>query len=203
MPSMSLPRAITGLPDPQVAMKAVGMPATPSSTVKPFLRRMSTTYRCVSVSWNPSSPKLKIESTICWVCSFIFSTSAAASSLSRVVRASSDGMASGGACGDDSCANGRDTALAANTTAPKTLRFTSHPSGLAKLGFTVGYTVQVMHCVAHGDERRSTRHHITPGAIVARAGAAVGEADRPVSDEVRRDVRAVRTLSLAERSPAD
>ena len=36
MPSMSEPSAITGLPLPHVAMNAVGMPATPSSTVKPF-----------------------------------------------------------------------------------------------------------------------------------------------------------------------
>ena len=43
IPSMSLPRAITGFPDPQLAMNAVGMPATPSSTVNPFFRRMSTT----------------------------------------------------------------------------------------------------------------------------------------------------------------
>ncbi len=42
MPSMSEPRAMTGLPLPQVAMKAVGMPAMPSWTVKPFFRRMST-----------------------------------------------------------------------------------------------------------------------------------------------------------------
>ena len=38
---MSEPSAITGLPDPQVAMNAVGMPAIPSSTVKPFFSRMS------------------------------------------------------------------------------------------------------------------------------------------------------------------
>ena len=43
MPSMSLPSAITGFPDPQLAMKAVGMPAMPSCTVKPFFFRMSTT----------------------------------------------------------------------------------------------------------------------------------------------------------------
>ena len=33
---MSEPSAITGLPDPHVAIHAVGMPATPSSIVKPF-----------------------------------------------------------------------------------------------------------------------------------------------------------------------
>ena len=36
MPSMSDPSAMTGLPLPHVAMNAVGMPATPSSIVKPF-----------------------------------------------------------------------------------------------------------------------------------------------------------------------
>jgi hypothetical protein len=40
MPSMSEPSAMTGLPDPQVAMKAVGMPAMPSSTANPFFLRM-------------------------------------------------------------------------------------------------------------------------------------------------------------------
>ena len=39
---MSDPSVSTGLPDPQVAMNAVGMPAIPSSTVKPFFFRMST-----------------------------------------------------------------------------------------------------------------------------------------------------------------
>ena len=36
MQSMSEPSAMTGFPDPQVAIHAVGMPATPSSIVKPF-----------------------------------------------------------------------------------------------------------------------------------------------------------------------
>ena len=31
---------MTGLPDPHVATHAVGMPATPSSTVKPFFLRI-------------------------------------------------------------------------------------------------------------------------------------------------------------------
>ena len=39
---MSDPSAITGFPEPQVAMNAVGMPAMPSSTAKPFFFRMST-----------------------------------------------------------------------------------------------------------------------------------------------------------------
>ena len=37
-PSMSEPRAMTGLPDPQDANHAVGMPATPSVTVNPCFR---------------------------------------------------------------------------------------------------------------------------------------------------------------------
>ena len=43
---------------------------------------MSIRYRFVSNSWKPSSPKLKIESTICWVNTFIESMSAAASVFS-------------------------------------------------------------------------------------------------------------------------
>ena len=35
---MSLPSAITGLPDPQVATHPVGIPAIPSRTVKPWAR---------------------------------------------------------------------------------------------------------------------------------------------------------------------
>ena len=35
---MSVPNAITGLPLPHFATHAVGMPATPSSTVKPLSR---------------------------------------------------------------------------------------------------------------------------------------------------------------------
>ena len=38
---MSDPSAITGLPLPQVAIQAVGIPAMPSSTAKPFLTRIS------------------------------------------------------------------------------------------------------------------------------------------------------------------
>ena len=59
IPSMSLPSEITGLPDPHVAIQAVGIPATPSSTVNPLSRSIPTRNRNVSVSWNPSSPKLK------------------------------------------------------------------------------------------------------------------------------------------------
>ena len=59
MPSRSEPSAITGFPDPHVATHDVGIPATPSRTVKPFCFRMVVMYFDVSNSWKPSSPKLK------------------------------------------------------------------------------------------------------------------------------------------------
>ena len=61
MPSMSVPSAMTGVPDPHRATQEVGMPATPVSTVKPCSSRMPVTYRWVSNSWKPSSLKLKME----------------------------------------------------------------------------------------------------------------------------------------------
>ena len=63
MQSTSVMKPITGLPEPQVATQAVGMPATPRSTLKPFFSSIAVTYRDVSISWNPSSLKLKIWST--------------------------------------------------------------------------------------------------------------------------------------------
>ena len=50
--SISLPIAMTGLPEPQRATQAVGMPATPRSIVKPFFSRISVMYFEVSNSWN-------------------------------------------------------------------------------------------------------------------------------------------------------
>jgi len=47
---MSDPSAITGLPDPQVATQAVGIPATPSVTVNPFFRSSPVRYFEVSIS---------------------------------------------------------------------------------------------------------------------------------------------------------
>jgi hypothetical protein len=41
MPSMSDPSDSTGLPDPQLATKAVGIPAAFRWTVKPFFSRMA------------------------------------------------------------------------------------------------------------------------------------------------------------------
>ena len=64
MPSMSEPIAITGLPEPQVATQAVGMPATPRWTLKPYFSSMPVRYFEVSTSCMPSSPKLNTESTI-------------------------------------------------------------------------------------------------------------------------------------------
>src|SRR5580692_1055134 len=69
--SISLPREITGLPDPQDATHAVGMPATPCSTLKPSFSRMPERYFEVSNSCIPSSPKLKTLSTITCACFFI------------------------------------------------------------------------------------------------------------------------------------
>src|SRR5689334_11029462 len=75
MQSTSEPSAITGLPDPQRAVHAVGIPATPSCTVNPFCRRIAVRNFVVSNSWNPSSPKLKTESFHFWMFSCIPSTS--------------------------------------------------------------------------------------------------------------------------------
>src|SRR6185503_3610464 len=58
-PSMSDPREMTGLPLPQRATQAVGMPATPRCTVNPFCSRMPARYFDVSVSCMPSSPNEK------------------------------------------------------------------------------------------------------------------------------------------------
>ena len=55
---MSEPSEITGLPEPHVAVHAVGMPATPRVTLKPFFSRMPVRYLLVSTSWKPGSPKL-------------------------------------------------------------------------------------------------------------------------------------------------
>ena len=78
---MSEPSAITGLPDPQRATNAVGMPATPSCTVKPFCFRMPTRYFEVSNSWKPGSAKLNTMSFIFWMFSPIASTSMPTSRL--------------------------------------------------------------------------------------------------------------------------
>ena len=53
---MSLPSEMTGLPDPHRATNAVGMPATPRSTLKPFSSSSPLRYFDVSTSWKPSSP---------------------------------------------------------------------------------------------------------------------------------------------------
>ena len=59
MPSMSEPREMTGLPEPHFATHAVGMPATPCCTVKPFCSRMPLKYFEVSTSCIPNSPNEK------------------------------------------------------------------------------------------------------------------------------------------------
>ena len=67
MSSMSDPSEITGLPDPQVATNAVGMPATLRCTLNPFCSRIPVRYFTVSNSWNPGSPNEKTSSTISWI----------------------------------------------------------------------------------------------------------------------------------------
>ena len=84
---MSEPNEMTGLPEPQRATNAVGMPATPRSTVKPFCSRMPVRYFDVSTSWNPSSPNEKTWSTMTWICFARESMSRAASALSASSRA--------------------------------------------------------------------------------------------------------------------
>src|SRR3954469_15817829 len=74
MQSISEPNAITGFPEPHLAVHAVGIPATPRSTVKPSCSSVSVRYFDVSNSWNPSSPKLKISSLIIWLRVFSAST---------------------------------------------------------------------------------------------------------------------------------
>jgi len=54
--SSSLPNAIKGPPSPQVAVQAVGMPATPLVILKPFLAKMEVRYSPVRNSWKPGSP---------------------------------------------------------------------------------------------------------------------------------------------------
>ena len=76
---MSEPSAITGLPDPQVATHAVGMPDCPRVTLKPNFSSCAVRYRDVSTSCMPSSPKLKTESTISCASLAISSTARTAS----------------------------------------------------------------------------------------------------------------------------
>ena len=54
--------------------------------VKPFFSRMSVMYFEVSTSWNPSSPKLKIESFISWASLARASTPATARFFSSAIR---------------------------------------------------------------------------------------------------------------------
>ena len=49
MSSMSLPSEITGLPEPQLATQAVGMPATPRWILKPSFSRIPVRYLEVSI----------------------------------------------------------------------------------------------------------------------------------------------------------
>src|SRR4051812_27605552 len=96
---MSEPSAMTGLPDPHLAIQPVGTPAKPRCTVKPFFSRTLVRYFDVSTSWNPSSPKLNTWSTICCVNVDMLSMSRVASVLRAVIRASSCGMTVGNGSG--------------------------------------------------------------------------------------------------------
>src|SRR5262249_9938147 len=95
MSSMSEPREITGLPDPHVATHAVGTPANPRVTLKPFFSRMPVRYFDVSSSCMPSSPKLKTMSTICCEKVDMLSTMRIASFFSAASLASSGGRLTG------------------------------------------------------------------------------------------------------------
>ena len=88
MQSMSEPNAMTGLPEPHFATHAVGIPATPRSTVNPFCSRMPVRYFEVSNSCIPSSPKENTMSTISWTCFARASTLASASVFRRSMRGS-------------------------------------------------------------------------------------------------------------------
>ena len=58
-------------PDPHVATNAVGIPATPRSTLKPSFSRIAVRYFEVSNSCIPNSPKLKTLSTMTCACFFM------------------------------------------------------------------------------------------------------------------------------------
>ena len=91
---MSLPSAIFG-PGPldQVAVKAVGMPAAPRTTVKPFFSRMPVRYSLVLCSWKPGSAKLNTMSTISCASLVCASTSSAATFFWAGVASASAGLA--------------------------------------------------------------------------------------------------------------
>ena len=84
IPSMSLPKEMTGPPDPHRANHAVGIPDEPRSTSHPCSSRIPVMYADVSISCCPSSEKEKILSTMTWA-SFVF---AATSSSTRSSSAS-------------------------------------------------------------------------------------------------------------------
>lgn len=92
---MSEPRAITGLPEPHVATHAVGIPAKPRWTVKPFFSSRPVRYFEVSNSCMPSSPKENTWSMISCTSLARASTFWIASVFSRSRRASCEnaGMA--------------------------------------------------------------------------------------------------------------
>src|SRR4051812_18012307 len=131
MQSTSEPSAMTGLPDPQRAVHAVGIPATPRSILKPFCSRMPVRYFVVSYSWKPSSAKLNTVSFIFWMFSPIASTSMPTFCLYCVSCGLAVGAdAAGGVCG--ACAPSEMVAMtAADTVTNFTMRI--NISWLARL----------------------------------------------------------------------
>src|SRR6185503_12650654 len=95
MSSTSEPSEIIGLPEPHVATHAVGTPANPCCTLKPFFSRMPVRYFVVSSSCMPSSPKLYTMSTICCVKVAMLSTRRSASFFMDARCASSAGRLTG------------------------------------------------------------------------------------------------------------
>ena len=85
---MSEPNEITGFPEPHFAIHAVGIPAVPRSTAKPFCSRIPVRYLEVSTSCIPSSPNEKTWSIICWMRVARASTFVSASALSFSSRGS-------------------------------------------------------------------------------------------------------------------
>ncbi len=137
MQSTSDPSAITGLPEPNFATQAVGIPATPRSTVKPFCSRMPVRYFDVSNSWNPSSPKLKTMSVIRWPRSNIGCDlmSSATAAFNFATRGSTFAAADGAAC-----AGFFDCAAIRTGTEIESAKAAKAPASQAERARTMGWT---------------------------------------------------------------
>src|SRR5262245_44136211 len=93
--SASMP--ITGLPEPKLATKQVGIPARPVSTVKPSRLSVSIKSADDLCSWRPSSAYDQIESAMCpkrlWTSSWLSQSRACC--LAAETPAGGDGDSSG------------------------------------------------------------------------------------------------------------